>query len=836
MGGPGDPLERLVAVAVDAPGTAGGRLYTYRLPPELSALEAGEAVIVPYARRQALGIVVEEAAAPVPARPLKTVVARVRADGPLVPPLALRLARSIAEHYLAPAALVLRQMLPGGLLERLELVVAPVPGPPTVEGLGEPLASRLATAPADGLPVASLPIPAAGRSHLLRELRAQAAAGRLRLSWTLRAPESRPKVERRVRLTEAGRAVQAGSPAGGARLGPRQRALLDELASHEGQGVEDPDAGDQGRPALAAARLASRHGGSAVSSLARRGLVSLESVIVERRPLAQRAPTARAARPASGELSPAQAAAAARIVGAAQDRRFEGFLLQGTTAAGKTAVYLTALETTLELGRPVLLLVPEIAQAAPLLDRLREALPGEPLALLHSATSEGERADEWRRIRAGGVRVVVGTRMAILAPLADVGLVVIDEEHDAAYKSDRMPRYQARDLALVLGRLAGAPVVLGSATPDVVSVGMARQGLLTHLRLPDRVTGHEPQVTVVDLRQELAEGNRGLISRALADGLAALDQAAGDRAILVLNRRGSSSVVLCRDCGYVQVCPECQRPLVYHAAGLVLRCHHCGASAPLARRCPACGSARIRYLGGGTEKLEAEVKASFPSLRVARLDRDVAARKGATERIIDAFVDGASDVLVGTSLVTKALDVPEVTLVGIVSADIALNLPDERAAERTYQLLRQAVGRAGRGERPGRAVIQTYVPGHPAIRAVASGDDGPFYETELAARRAFGAPPFGRLIKLTVSEPDRARAEEEGMRLAGLLRDRAAAAAVAGAPGGDTQVLGPAPAYIVRRAGRWRFNLVLRGRDPMAVLEDDPGAPWSVDVDPDSLL
>jgi primosomal protein N' (replication factor Y) len=286
--------------------------------------------------------------------------------------------------------------------------------------------------------------------------------------------------------------------------------------------------------------------------------------------------------------------------------------------------------------------------------------------------------------------------------------------------------------------------------------------------------------------------------------------------------------VLCRDCGHVQACPDCERPLVYHQAGTTLRCHHCGRATPLATRCPACGSPRIRYLGGGTERVEREVRERHPRLRVARLDRDVADRRGAAERVIDAFTAGDADVLVGTSLVTKGLDVPSVTLVGIVSSDVALNLPDERAAERTYQLLRQAIGRAGRGERPGRAIVQTYQPDHPVIRAVATEDGGPFYAAELALRQRFGSPPFGSVVKLTVALPDRDAAERAGEEMAARLRERTA--------GTSATVVGPAPAYIARRNDRWRFHVIVRGDDPVDVLGGDPGPPWSVDVDPESLL
>jgi primosomal protein N' (replication factor Y) len=337
-------------------------------------------------------------------------------------------------------------------------------------------------------------------------------------------------------------------------------------------------------------------------------------------------------------------------------------------------------------------------------------------------------------------------------------------------------------------------------------------------------------VELVDLRAELAAGNRGLVSGRLAAALAALDVAAGERAILVINRRGSASAVLCRDCGEAQRCGECDRPLVYHQTGNTLRCHHCGGASPPATRCPACGSARIRYLGGGTERVEREVREAFPALRVGRLDRDVVERKGAAERVLDAFAEGGLDVLVGTSLVAKGLDVPEVTLVGVVSADVALNLPDERAAERTYQLLVQAIGRAGRGTRPGRAIVQTYQPEHPVIRAVVAGDAAAFYESELALRERFGSPPFGRLVKLTLALPDREAAEREARLVADRLRS------LAGALGVRVAIAGPAPAYVARRAERWRFNVVLRGDDPIRLLGERPGRGWSIDVDPESLL
>lgn len=809
--------ERLVEVAVDAVGGGGARTYTYHVPARLADLGLGEAVLVEYGRRQALGIVVGEAPAS-PGVATKPVAERIRTDGPLLPPLSLALARSIATTYLAPPAVVVRAMLPPGMLERLELVAERLPAPVPPADLASADVHLLEQLDDGPRALRDLAAPE-GRAGLARRARALAAQGLIGLEWTLTTASAGPRYERWVRATESGREAAAllaaaGRPAGRP-LGPRQVALLAELA---------PLAA--GAPA---ATLSARHGPSAVAGLVRRGLIEAEVRVVVRRPLARRAPGRRGGRPADATLTPTQAEAVALIRGSLAARDPTPLLLDGVTGGGKTAVYVEAIAEALASGRPALVLVPEIALAMPLVDRLRADLEAE-VALVHSALGEGQRADEWRRIRGGAIDVVVGTRLAVLAPLGDVGLVVVDEEHEAAYKSDRTPRLQARDTALLLARLAGAAVVLGSATPAVETVGRTRQGLYRRVALPSRPTGAPPVVEVVDLRAELAAGNRGLLSTRLVEALRALDAGAGERAILVMNRRGSASVVLCRDCGNAQRCAECDRPLVFHQAGYTLRCHHCGGATPLAARCPSCGSPRIRYLGGGTERIEREVRHLLPGLRVGRLDRDVVERRGAAERIVDAFTDGRLDVLVGTSLVAKGLDIPEVTLVGVVSADVALNLPDERAAERTYQLLAQAVGRAGRGDLPGLAIIQSYQPDHPAIRAVASGDATAFYDAELALRERFASPPFGRLVKLTIASPGREAAERAAAEMAALLRSRATER------GARVSVAGPAPAYVARRGERWRFNVVLRGDAPADLLDGGLDAPWSVDVDPESLL
>ncbi len=594
---------------MDAAGVAGSRTWTYLVPETLADVVAGEAVLVDWGRRRAVGIVMGDAPPPdgVAARPLG---ARVRADGPLLPPLTLALAREIASALPGPAgdrdsgdasARAPREARAGGHAARPTRARvrirarAPWPGRrsrdggPAPRGRGGPRAVRDLAAPD-------------GRAALLRRLRALEADGTIHLDWTLTAAGAGPRHERIARLTDAGRAVAGGSRAPDGRpVGPRQRALLLELAGLAAD-----------HPGVAVPGLAERHGPGAPGTLARRGLVALATRDVTRDPLASRRRTGRrGARPAGSDLTPSQQEAAPHRVAAIAARDPTPLLVDGPTGSGRTAVYAEAIAAVLEAGRPALIIVPEIALALPLVDRLRADL-GAEVAILHSGLGEGERADAWRRIRAGAVEVVVGTRLAVLAPLPEVGLVIVDEEHDAAFKSDRTPRIQARDLAVTLGRLAGAAVILGSATPSVETYGLARRGIYRRCTLTDRAAGRAPDVELVDLREELAAGNRGLLSDRLASLIAALDPAAGDRAILVINRRGAASAVLCRDCGHVQACPECTRPLVYHQAGMTLRCHHCGAAAPMVARCPACCSPRIRFLGGGTERLESEVRSPSP--------------------------------------------------------------------------------------------------------------------------------------------------------------------------------------------------------------------------------
>jgi primosomal protein N' (replication factor Y) len=499
-------------------------------------------------------------------------------------------------------------------------------------------------------------------------------------------------------------------------------------------------------------------------------------------------------------------------------------VLEGVAASGKTDVYLAAVEDALRSGRGAILLVPEVSLVPQLADRVR-AVVGDAMAVMHSGLSGGERHDEWWRVMRGEARVVVGTRTAAFAPVADLALIVLDEEHDGGYKSDRTPRYDARWVARRRAALTGARVVLGSATPDLVTLARVRGGHAERARLAERRVGSAPAIDVADLRAELAGGNRSIFSTVLADALGELRRGR-DQAVLLINRRGHATFILCRDCGESLRCPECDLPFVYHLDGGTLRCHHCGrTSAPL-DRCPACHSARIRYFGAGTQRVEAELRGRFPGLRVARLDSDALAARRGFEAVYDDFRDGRVDVLVGTQLAAKGLDLPSVTLAGVIAADVTLNLPDYRAAERTFQLLAQVAGRAGRGPAPGRVVIQSYAPSHYAVKAAAALDVDGFADEELLRRRLLGYPPFSLLARLLVADADRARAEERGREAADAVR------------GPDVDVHGPLPSYVARRAGRWRFQVVIRAPDAVtratALERVPPGV--AIDVDPESLL
>jgi primosomal protein N' (replication factor Y) len=553
--------------------------------------------------------------------------------------------------------------------------------------------------------------------------------------------------------------------------------------------------------------------------LEREQIITLEEEEVRRDPLAGRAI------PASAPLSltPDQQRVLEAILNAAASRPL---LLHGVTGSGKTEVYLQALAAKIAQGQQGIMLVPEIALTPQAVQRVAGRFPGR-VAVIHSALSDGERYDEWRRIRSGAVDVVIGSRSALFAPLARLGLIIVDEEHEPAYKqAERRPTYHARGAAVTLGKLLCVPVVLGSATPAIETYYRATQGAYQLLELPGRIGASLPPVEIVDLRDELHAGNTSIISRRLHEELERV-LSRGQQAILFLNRRGAASCVLCRDCGFVALCGRCDIPLTYHATERILLCHYCGSISRVPQQCPACTSVGIRYFGLGTEKVQETIHRSFPAARLLRWDRDTARTRHAHEELLERFARREADILVGTQMIAKGLDLPGVTLVGIVSADIALNLPDYAAPERAFTLLTQVAGRAGRGAEAGTVILQTFNPQHFCIGTAAQHDYATFYKVEIETRRRYCYPPFRQFVKFTYSHENRHRAQNEALLLSARLTDWIACLALP-----DTDVVGPAPALMERMRGRYRWQLIVRGPDLHRLLRVLDTSGWEVDIDP----
>src|SRR5208283_3603924 len=490
----------------------------------------------------------------------------------------------------------------------------------------------------------------------------------------------------------------------------------------------------------------------AARSLARKGLVSLKPETMP--------PPASPVR-ARHALNARQQAAFEQIRDAILTRQFQTFLLHGVTGSGKTEVYLNAIQAVVEQGRGALLLVPEIALTPAMAGQFFSRF-GDRVAILHSAFTDVERSEQWRRIRSGAASVVVGTRSGVFAPVRNLGLIVVDEEHDGSYKQEENPRYNGRDVAIVRAQSANACVVLGSATPSLESRYNAEREKYTLLELPGRIEERPmPTVELIDMRQEFLETRQqATFSRKLLEGIGARLEN-GEQTIVLLNRRGFSSFVACRACGERVNCMNCSLTLTYHKRDRRLLCHYCGYAEKVPSVCPKCQSEHIYFLGLGSEKVEEELHRAFPTARIARLDRDTVTGKRQYETILNEFREGNYDVLVGTQMIAKGHDIPNVTLVGVVSADVGLGMPDFRAAERAFQLLTQAAGRAGRGDLPGIVLVQTYNPDHYAIRMAAAHDYQAFYEKELNFRRMMRYPPFSAMANVLV----RSEKKEMAMRL-----------------------------------------------------------------------
>ncbi len=841
-------MPYFLEIAVHVPQVTG--LFHYHLPPELEEpgvpeVLVGRLAVVPFGQQTVQGVVLRIIDHPeVPET--RPVLGWVDPQAVLTPQQ-LALARDLAETSLASLSDCIGLMLPPGLLQFADTLYSLARSPQVGEKkLGE-VQGRLVSLLEKRGPLRSQQI-----DYSLKHINWRPSArqlvqqGFLASRSILPPPTVRPRFVRTAELAcplsraesllaEAGKMSQATFA--------RRLAVLRFL-------------GQEARPVLVS-WIYAECGAKAddLHYLAEHDLVVLGESESWRDPLAPADETDARADQQAPELTTAQQQAWASLQpllqAAADGQPVRPALLYGVTGSGKTEIYLRAVEETLKLGRQALILVPEISLTPQTLHRFQARFPGQ-VGVIHSKLSVGERYDTWRRARLGRLAVIVGPRSALFAPLPNPGLVVVDECHDDSYyQSESAPYYHARRAAIAYARVASAVCLLGSATPDMESAYAAAQGAYHLLRLPQRIglqlaeraqrpgsspqstasgSGGLPVVRVVDMRQELKEGNRSIFSRLLQAELArVLD--AGQQAILFLNRRGTATYVFCRDCGYVLKCPRCNLPLTYHLPQGKLVCHLCDYQRKMPESCPVCSSKQIRHFGTGTEQVEAQVQKLFPQARTLRWDYESTRQKGTHEVILGHFMAHRADILVGTQMLAKGLDLPLVTLVGIVLADVGLSLPDYRVGERTFALLTQVAGRAGRSQLGGQVVLQTFQPQDYVIQAAAAQDFRGFYEKEIAQRRRLGYPPFTRLLRLEYRHADPVQAERAAQQLAADLRAGLAA-------GGRTasQLIGPAPCFFARQAGDYRWQIILRGSDPVELLRGKKLVDWIVEVDPTSLL
>ena len=836
--------SRFVEVIVFSPAEASEDkpAFTYHLPDTLQGrLKAGSLVTVPFGRRRLYGVVVALSdESPVPeTRPVESLVDPTS----VLTPAQIALARWMAREYLASLYECLKLMLPPGVAGHADVLLTLDHQAPVDAVNTDAQAALLALLRRRG-PLRGAQVRAALRGVDWRAAFEQLARrGIIASESFLAPPRARPKQACTAQIIPAADEETALS-------GLRSDcypAILKFLRAEGGPVDVSWVYAETGCTLYHLKKLAERE------------LVALESKKVWRDPLADQifVPTE------PPPLTPDQIAVWDVVKLQVASCKSQVSLLHGVTGSGKTEIYLRAVAEVLGQGRRAIILVPEISLTPQTVNRFAARFPGR-VAVLHSALTDGERYDTWRRARAGLVDIVVGPRSALFSPLSPLGLIVLDEEHDSSYKQEApRPRYHARDAALELARQTGATVILGSATPSLESYHRAQRGEFNLLTMPRRIMGHTrrlrdlqsryhvsqtryqalddgpaearymplPPVQIVDLRAELRAGNRSIFSRALQR---ALDESLGrgEQAILFLNRRGTATFVLCRDCGHVVRCPHCDVPLTYHGPRASLVCHHCNHREPQPNHCPQCGSDRIRYFGLGTERVETTVRNRWPDARIVRWDADTARTHADHSSILQRFVDGEADLLIGTQMVAKGLDLPLVTLVGVISADPALNLPDFRSGERACQLLAQVAGRAGRGLLGGRVVVQTYHPNHYAIAAAAAHDYAGFAAQELAFRREQGYPPYRRLAKLVYEDASSTRAQSEAEGLAAAVR---AALARRGLP--ESDLIGPAPPFFARLRDRYRWQIILRHADPaefLRAIKIHQG--WRVDVAPVSVL
>jgi len=793
--------------------------FTYRLNGAEPVV--GGRVLVPFRNLRMSGVVtaLHDRAPSVEAKH----VLEILDAAPVLDPELMRLGEWISHYYLAPLGEVFRTMLPlGAEVKRARAFRITDVGWAALHESAERGSSRRSKKSADEqmLEYRVLDYLAARDGAREPTLRAALRAGRellagmVRKRWITAEDVSSTRDARRMR-----RVVQLKEVSG--KLNANQQRIVETLAAAGGRAAIEH---------LRSLQVPQ----TTLQTLVRRGIAEIVQEPAEF------SVSRFDAKPVLDfPLNPAQTAALAQIRQQITEKRFSVTLLFGVTGSGKTAVYLSAMQDVLAAGRSAIMLVPEIGLTPQAAANLHEIF-GDEVAILHSALTDAERAEQWHRIRNGNARVVVGTRSAVFAPVRDLALIVVDEEQDSSYKQEETPRYNGRDAAIMRGKICGAAVVLGSATPAMETFHNAQTGKYALLELPDRVEQRPlPGVELVDMRAEFQQtGQEQVLSRRLTEEIRQrLDR--GEQSVILLNRRGYSPVVLCRSCGETVQCRNCAIAMTHHRRSQRLMCHYCGYQAPVPKVCPKCASEYVHFLGTGSEKLEDLLHGAFPTARIGRLDRDTVRGRDDFERMLAALHAGELDVLVGTQMIAKGHDIHGVTLVGVVGADFALGFPDFRAAERTFQLLAQVAGRAGRGSTPGKVILQTYSPEHYAIRFAERHDYRGFYEKELQYRRWMHYPPFTALANVLVRSDDLAQALQYSGLVGRWLEKN---------PPQGVRVLGPAAAplarlkreyryhFILKSQSRERLNAALRGLLTFAAAEKISRGKLVVDVDPASLL
>ncbi len=841
-------MPTYLEIAVNLPQVSG--VFDYHLTPELEGkVEPGHLVEIPFGHQRVQGVVLRLVSLP-SVEETRPVLSLVDPQVALTP-AQMALAKHLAESTGGSLAAFIGLMLPPGLSQQADTLytISRSRSAVGLRPLSEGELRLLALIEKRGGALRGRQIDRAlPRVDWRATARRLVRRGLLTSTPILAPPQARPKNVRTAILAsplDKALAAMDGLGRSGSSALARRQAMLKQLMQQAGP--------------VEVSRLYAESGGTFADlrRLAELGLVSLGESAVWRDPLSEML------LPPSQPpiLTHDQQACWAEIQQALQqtsgDHPAPPFLLHGVTGSGKTEIYLQAVEATVQLGKQAIVLVPEIALTPQTVRRFLSRFPGR-VGLVHSRLSSGERYDTWRRARAAQLDVVVGPRSALFTPFPRLGLIVVDECHDDSYYQSEPPFYHAVEAAIAYVRLCGGVCLLGSATPDLTQTYQAAQGKWRYLRLPSRILAHRqtvaayasqmegaslyrpleaeaetkelPPVTVVDMRQELKEGNRSIFSRELQSALNEV-LASNQQAILFLNRRGTATFVFCRDCGYPLRCPHCDLPLTYHAPAESLTCHFCGYKRRMVATCPACGSHRIRQYGTGTEKVEAEVQALFPHARTLRWDYESTRLKGAHEALLSQFIERRADILIGTQMLAKGLDLPLVTLVGAILADANLNLPDYRAAERTFQVLTQVAGRAGRSPLGGRVILQTFQPEHYVIQAAARHSYRQFYHQELEHRRQLRYPPFTRLVRLEFRHTRNDIAESMALKLARQLHTW-----IAEEGRHATLLTGPAPCFFARLGGLYRWQIILRGPDPLALLRGRSLDDWRVEVNPPSLL